>query len=47
MGFRYRLIGYSEDWRKSDEAGQRVTRCTKLPGGDYRFEVQASTSTGQ
>jgi len=47
IGFRYRLIGYHEDWRETDEAGQRVTGYTNLPGGNYRFEVQASTSTGQ
>lgn len=46
IGFRYRLLGYSEDWRETDEAGQRVTSYTNLPGGDYRFEVQASTSSG-
>lgn len=47
IGFRYRLLGYHEDWREPDEAGQRVTSYTNLPGGDYRFEVQGSTAAEQ
>jgi diguanylate cyclase (GGDEF)-like protein len=46
LGFRYRLLGYHEDWREPDQAGQRVVSYTNLPGGDYRFEVQGSTLEG-
>jgi diguanylate cyclase (GGDEF)-like protein len=47
IGFRYRLLGYHDDWREPDEAGQRVTGYTNLPGGNYRFEVQGSTAADQ
>ncbi len=43
LGFRYRLLGYHEDWRETDEASQRVVSYTNLPAGRYRFEVQGST----
>lgn len=42
LGFRYRLLGYQEDWREPEEAGQRIVSYTNLPAGTYRFEVQAS-----
>lgn len=42
IGFRYRLLGYHDDWREPDEAGQRVVSYTNLPPGAYQFEVQAS-----
>ena len=47
VNFRYRLIGYHEDWRNPDEAGQRVASYTNLPSGDLRFEVQGSTQDHQ
>lgn len=46
LGFRYRLLGYHEDWREPDQVGQRIASYTNLPGGDYRFEVQGSTAEG-
>jgi diguanylate cyclase (GGDEF)-like protein len=46
LGFRYRLLGYHEDWREPDQVGQRIASYTNLPGGDYRFEVQSSTAEG-
>jgi len=47
VGFRYRLLGYHDDWREPDQAGQRVVSYTNLPGGEYRFEVQGSTVEAQ
>jgi diguanylate cyclase (GGDEF)-like protein len=43
VAFRYRLLGYHDDWRLPDEAGQRVVSYTNLPPGAHRFEVQASS----
>lgn len=43
VGFRYRLLGYHEDWREPDQATQRVVSYTNLEPGDYRFELQASS----
>ncbi len=43
VGFRFRLIGYHEDWREPDEISQRVVSYTNLPPGDYRFEVQGAS----
>ncbi len=43
VGFRYRLLGYHEDWREPDEPSQRIVGYTNLPPGDYTFEVQGSS----
>lgn len=42
--FRYRLIGYDRDW--IDAGGRRVAFYTKLPPGDYRFDVRAANNDG-
>ncbi|MBD8525313.1 ligand-binding sensor domain-containing diguanylate cyclase [Pseudomarimonas arenosa] len=47
VSFRYRLLGYHEDWRSPDEIGQRIVSYTNLPAGDLRFEVQGSTANGE
>jgi len=47
VGFRYRLLGYHDDWREPDEPSQRVVSYTNLPPGAYRFEVQGSTIAGR
>lgn len=47
VSFRYRLIGYHDDWRAPDEIGQRIVSYTNLPAGDLRFEVQSSTADEQ
>jgi diguanylate cyclase (GGDEF)-like protein len=46
LGFRYRLVGYHEDWREPDQADSRIAVYTNLAAGDYRFEVQSSTTEG-
>ena len=43
VGFRYRLLGYHEDWREPDEVSQRVVGYTNLGPGEYRFELQGAT----
>ena len=40
--YRYRLLGHSEKWKGTDEAGVQFTN---LPAGDYTFEVQAASSS--
>ncbi|MCK7594011.1 ligand-binding sensor domain-containing diguanylate cyclase [Pseudomarimonas salicorniae] len=47
VAFRYRLIGYHEDWREPEAAELRIAAYTNLAAGDYRFEVQASTVEGR
>ena len=39
--YRYRLKGYTEKWKNTDEPGVQFAN---LPAGDYTFEVQASAS---
>src|SRR6185369_1887631 len=42
--FRYRLDGFDDDWV---EAGrQRQAAYSRLPAGDYRFQVTACNSDG-
>lgn len=43
--FRYRLIGFDGDWVNAGQ--RRQAFYTRLPPGRYRFEVQASQSTGE
>jgi signal transduction histidine kinase/ligand-binding sensor domain-containing protein len=42
--FRFRLASYDEDWSSPD--GAEVASYTKLPPGDYRFEVRACNNDG-
>lgn len=43
VGFRFRLLGYHQDWREPDEVSQRVVSYTNLAPGDYRFELQGAS----
>jgi ligand-binding sensor domain-containing protein/signal transduction histidine kinase len=42
--FRYRLMGYDDEWIYPK---RRTAYFTKIPYGSYRFEVQASNRLGQ
>lgn len=42
--YRYRLIGFDEDWVEAE--GRRFAHYTRLPPGHYRFEVIAANSDG-
>lgn len=42
--FRYRLGGYDRGWQ--DVAGRRAAYYTRLPPGEYDFEVSASNNDG-
>ncbi len=42
--FRYRLLGYEQDWKKATEG--RLAPYPNLPTGDYAFEVQAANDQG-
>ncbi|WP_181918862.1 two-component regulator propeller domain-containing protein [Wenzhouxiangella sediminis] len=42
--FRYRLEGYDQRWQ--DVGGRRTAYYTRLPPGEYRFEVRASNNDG-
>ncbi|MDR9416898.1 MAG: two-component regulator propeller domain-containing protein [Gracilimonas sp.] len=43
--FRYRLVGYNEEWIETNE--QRSAIYTNIPNGTYTFEVTASNNTGK
>lgn len=43
--YAYRLVGYDEDWILTDHK-QRLAHYTKLPHGDYTFEVKADNGEG-
>lgn len=38
---RYRLLGYDQHWHTLGHQVERNAQYTNLPGGDYRFQVQA------
>ncbi|MFO1515257.1 MAG: two-component regulator propeller domain-containing protein, partial [Verrucomicrobiota bacterium] len=42
--FRYRLVGWNEDWQETRM--QRSASYTRLPAGQYTFEVTACTDFG-
>jgi ligand-binding sensor domain-containing protein len=42
--FRYRLQGYDQDW--IDARDERVATYTRLPPGQFRFELQARSGDG-
>lgn len=42
--FRYRLSGYDRGWQ--DVGGRRAAYYTRLPPGEFRFEVRASNNDG-
>lgn len=42
--FRYRLSGYDRGWQ--EVGGRRAAYYTRLPPGEYRFEVRASNNDG-
>ena len=42
--FRYRLAGWNEDW--SDEQRGHTTEFSRLPAGDYNFQVIACNGNG-
>lgn len=44
--YRYRLKGFDDTWIKTD-ALRRVATFTRLPPGEYEFEVQGTNSYGQ
>ena len=43
--FKYRLVGYNNDWVETD-ASNRYAYFTKLPAGRYTFELLASNNDG-
>lgn len=43
--FKYRLKGYDNDWIEAD-AFSRIASYTKVPPGDYSFEVLAANNDG-
>ena len=42
--FRYRLAGWSDDWSDADR--ERTARYSRLPPGDYSFQVMACNNNG-
>lgn len=42
--FRYRLVGHESEWVEA--AGSRVVHYSKLPPGDYQFQVMAANEDG-
>ncbi len=44
LGFRYRLLGYRDEWQEPAELGSRIASYTNLGPGEYRFEVQGSVA---
>ncbi|NBB93852.1 MAG: diguanylate cyclase, partial [Gammaproteobacteria bacterium] len=44
VDFRYRLRGYDRDWQSV--GGRRTAYYTRLPAGEFRFEVRASNNDG-
>jgi diguanylate cyclase (GGDEF)-like protein len=44
--FKYRLVGYQDDWQMLDPKAQRRVNYTNLPPGNYSFQVQASNNAG-
>jgi diguanylate cyclase (GGDEF)-like protein len=44
--FKYRLVGYQDDWKTLDHRAQRRANYTNLPPGNYSFQVQASNNAG-
>lgn len=42
--FRYRLEGFDDDW--VDAGTQRTVRYSRLPAGNYRFQVRACSGDG-
>ena len=44
LQFRYRLVGLEEEW--ADAQDQRTATYTRVPPGNYRFEVAASLGAG-
>ncbi|WP_144392077.1 ligand-binding sensor domain-containing protein [Pleionea sediminis] len=44
--FRYRLVGYQDEWRDLDSHSQRRVNYTNLPPGNYSFHVKASNNAG-
>ena len=43
--FRYRLLGYEDQWTEID-ASRRFVSYVKIPSGDYRFEVMTANNDG-
>ena len=43
--YKYRLVGFDEDWNYTD-ANKRTATYTNLTGGDYVFEVTATNNDG-
>ena len=43
--YAYRLVGYDEDWIFTDQK-QRLAHYTKLPHGEYTFQVKADNGEG-
>lgn len=43
--YKYRLVGFDEDWNYTD-ASKRSATYTNLAGGDYIFEVTATNNDG-
>ncbi len=43
--YKYRLVGFDEDWNYTD-ASKRSATYTNLAGGDYVFEVTATNNDG-
>lgn len=43
--YKYRLVGFDEDWNYTD-ASKRTATYTNLAGGDYIFEVTATNNDG-
>lgn len=44
--FKYRLLGYQDEWRDLDTKAQRRVNYTNLPPGNYSFNVKASNNAG-
>ena len=44
LGFRYRLVGYDDEW--ADAGEERIAHYTRLPPRQFRFDVQAHDRGG-